>query len=103
MENKNAVILVLAIVAALLIAASATYAMMGRQVVNTGNANYGYGTGPSMMGRSAGYPGGMMGGYTGGYGGMMGGHGMMDDFNGTSSMYQYMQQTRQCWNSTSTP
>ncbi len=81
MENKNAVILVLAIVAALLSAASATYAMMGRQVVNTGNANYGYGTGPSMMG----------------------GHGMMGDFNGTSPMYQYMQQTRQCWNSTSTP
>ncbi len=102
MENKNAVILVLAIVAALLIAASATYAMVGRQVVNTGNANNGYGTGPSMMGGLAGYSGGMMGGYTGGYGGMMGGHGMMDDFNGTSSMDQHMQQMWQYWNSTDT-
>ncbi len=102
MENKKVAILVLAIAAALLIAASATYAMMGRQTQSTGNP-YGSGVGPSMMGGSTGYVGGMMGGYSGQTGGMMGGYGMMGDLSG-SSMYQYMQQHMwRYWNSTATP
>ncbi len=104
MENKKAAILVLAIAAALLIAASATYAMMSRQTQSTGSP-YGSGTGPSMMGGSAGYSGGMMGGY-GGYSGMMGGHGMMGGYgaswNGTSP-YWCAQYAEHHLNSTSSP
>ena len=92
MENKNAAILVLAILAAVVITASATYAMMGKQAGGTGvpnpGATLGYGMGQSMMG-----------GYSGSYG-MMGGHWMMGAYGNHYGMYQYM---RQYWNSTSAP
>lgn len=108
MENKTAAILVVAMAVAALIAAGGVYAMVGRQAAVTGNAYpgtaYGSGVGPSMMGWSTGYAGGMMGGYAGGPGGMMGGRGMMGDWNGTGSMYEYMQQyMQQYWNSTTVP
>jgi hypothetical protein len=108
MENKRVAILVLAIAAALVIASTATYAMMARQTSGTGNpygsTTNGYGVGRSMMGGSTGYAGGMMGGSSGRAGGMMGGYGMMGAWNGTSSMYERMQQMhdymQQYWNST---
>ena len=104
MENKKAAILVLAIVAAVAIAASGAYAMMGRQTAGPGssysNTTYRSGMGPSMMGGSFGYSGGMMG-RSGGYaGGMMGGYGMMGTWNGTVSMRQYMWHY---WNATTVP
>ncbi len=110
MENKTAAVLVLAVAASLIVAVSATYAMMGRQAAPFsspyGSGTNGYRTGPSMMGGSAGYAGGMMGGYAGTAGGMMGGRGMMGAWNGTSSMYEHMQDMRgymeQYWNSTTT-
>ncbi len=99
MENKTAALLVLA--AALVVGSTATYAMMGRQTTGTAN---GPGTGPSMMGGSTGYAGGMMGGYSGRSGGMMGAYGMMGAWNGTSSMYDHMQDMRgymqHYWNAT---
>lgn len=86
MESKNAAILLLAVLAAAVITASATYAMTGRPAGTIGGPNpgptYGYGIGPAMMG---GYPGsyGMMGAYAYHYG-----------------VHQY---TGQCWNSTLAP
>ncbi len=101
MKNKTAALLVLATAAALVVASTATYAMMGRQVASTPN---GQGMGPSMMGRSNGYAGGTMGGYSGRSGGMMGGYGMMGAWNGMNSMYDHMQDMRgylqHHWNST---
>jgi len=97
MENKTAAILVLAVVATLIVTASGAYAMGrgGNSAVGPyAGTTYRSGMGPSMMGGSAGYP-----------GGMMGGHGMMGAWNGTSPMYHYMQNysqpyaqnyTRQC-------
>ena len=53
MESKNAAILVLAALAAVVITASATYAMTGRPAGEIVGPNpgptYGYGMGPSMM------------------------------------------------------
>ena len=102
MENKRAAILALAIAAVVALAAGATYAAVGRPMTGSPDSNtgYAYGTGQSMMGGGAG---GMMGGY-GGYSGMMGSHGMMGNVNGSSSMYQYMEQYMgRYWNSTSIP
>src|SRR5574340_932876 len=105
MENKQAMILVLATLAAVVIATSATYAMGGLR--NPGSVSpsptYRSGMGPSMMGGSVGYAGGMTGGYSGQAGGMMGGYGMMGNANGAGSMYEYMEQyMSHYWNSTST-
>lgn len=112
MENNNAAILVLAIVAALVVTATGAYAM-GRQTGYLGNTGssypssaYGSGFGPSMMGGSTGYRGGMMGGSAGYSGGMMGGfgttggYGMMGASNGMSEMREYMWHY---WNSSSVP
>ena len=92
MENKTAALLVLAVVASLVVTATAAYAM-GRQTVTSGsttyNSGYGYGISQTMMGGH---------GY-GGYGG-----GMMGAWNGPSSMYQYMQQRSwYCWNASVIP
>ncbi len=105
MENKNVAVLVLAVSAAVLIAASGAYAM-GVHAAVPGNS-YGYGVGQSMMGGSSAYSGGMMGGSTGRIGGMMGGYGMMGSWNGTGSMCEHMEQMheymQQYWNSTTVP
>jgi len=95
-ENKRAVILVLAIASAVLIVASGAYAMIGRQTEASGSSypgsSYSCGMGPSMMG-----------GFGGSYGGMMGNHGMM----GTGYAQSMMENVQQCmwhhWNSTSAP
>jgi hypothetical protein len=103
MENKKAMILVLAIAAAVVIATGAVYAAAGRQTATSGgsdlNGSFMSGMGPSMMGGFGG---------TAGYGsGMMGGRGMMGAGYGPSSMSSMMQDMRQdmsrYWNSTSVP
>ena len=94
MENKQAAIFVLAIVAAVAITATGAHAV-GRQTSGVGSspgANYGYRAGPGMMGGSAGHAGWMMGGYGGYQEKMMG--------DGGYSMYQQMEGY---WNSTSVP
>ncbi len=97
MENGRVAVLVLAVAAALVVGSAATYAMMGRQTSGAvspygGNVN-GYGMGPSMMRGSTGFQ-----------GGMMGERGMMGAWNGTSLMYEHMQQMhdymQHYWNST---
>ncbi len=85
MENTKAAILVLAIAAALIVAASGAYAM-GMQTTRTNSYQ--------------GTPyGGMMGGSPGYTGGMMGGYGTMGSGCGSYAMHQYMSQY---WNSTTT-
>jgi len=96
MENKKAMILILAIAAAVLIAASGAYAMMGRQTGADGgsypSSAYGHGMGTSMMG-----------GFGGSYGGMMGNRGMMGTGYGQSMMENMQQYMWHYWNSTTTP
>lgn len=97
--EKKGTMLVLAVAAAIILAASSAYAM-GRQTPGVGSYHpnsSGSGMGPSMMGGSS-YRGGMMGGQ-----GMMGGFGMMGEVNDTSSMSTIRQHMYQCWNSTSIP
>ena len=95
MENKKAMILVLAIAAAVLIAAGGAYAM-GRQTGANGSSYpsfvYSHGMGPSMMG-----------GFGGSYGGMMGNHGMAGTGYGQPMMESMEQYMWQYWNSTTTP
>jgi len=95
MENKKAMILVLAIAAAVLIAAGGVYAMGGQTGANGGSYPsfvYSHGMGPSMTG-----------GFGRSYGGEMGNHGMAGTGYGQPMMESMRQYMWQYWNSTTTP